>query len=78
MQGNATGKLLIAAGTLLLVAGLIIWYFFVDKLRWIGHLPGDINIERENFRFYFPITTLILLNLILFILMRVWNCISNS
>lgn len=77
MQGNATGKLLIAAGILLIVVGLI-WYFFADKLRWIGHLPGDINIERENFRFYFPITTLVLLNLIIFILMRVWNWISNS
>lgn len=77
MQGNITGKLLILAGALLLVIG-IIWYFFADKLRWIGHLPGDINIERENFRFYFPITTLTLLNLTIFILMRVWNWISNS
>ncbi len=77
MQGNATGKLLISAGALLLIAGLI-WYFFADKLRWIGHLPGDINIERENFKFYFPITTLILLNLIILILIRVWSWISNS
>jgi hypothetical protein len=70
MQGNTTGQLLIAAGAVLVIAGLI-WYFFADKLRWIGHLPGDINIERQNFRFYFPVTTLILLNLIIFILMRV-------
>ena len=77
MQGNATGKLLIAAGVLLLIVGLV-WYFFADKLRWIGHLPGDINIKRENFSFYFPITTLILLNLVVFILVRVWNWISNS
>jgi hypothetical protein len=77
MQGNTTGKLLIAAGVVLVIAGLI-WYFFADKLRWIGHLPGDINIERQNIKFYFPVTTLILLNLIIFILMRVWNWVSNS
>jgi hypothetical protein len=77
MQGNTTGKLLIAAGAVLVIAGLI-WYFFADKLRWIGHLPGDINIERQNFKFYFPVTTLILLNLIIFIMMRTWNWISNS
>jgi len=77
MQGNTTGKLLIAAGAVLVITG-IVWYFFADKLRWIGHLPGDINIERQNFKFYFPVTTLILLNLIIFILMRVWNWISNS
>lgn len=77
MQGNTTGKLLIAAGAALVITGLI-WYFFADKLRWLGHLPGDINIERQNFRFYFPVTTLILLNLIIFILMRVWNWVSNS
>jgi hypothetical protein len=77
MQGNTTGKLLIAAGAVLVIAGLV-WYFFADKLRWIGHLPGDIHIERQNFKFYFPVTTLILLNLIIFILMRVWNWVSNS
>jgi hypothetical protein len=54
----------------------VIIYFFGDKLRWIGHLPGDINIERENFRFYFPVTTLILLNILLFIIIRVWKWLN--
>ncbi len=47
------------AGAVLLLAGVLI-YFFHDKLGWIGHLPGDINIERENFRFYFPVATTII------------------
>ena len=57
-------KLLIFAGLLLFLAGLA-WYFFGDQLSWIGRLPGDIRIERENFRFYFPITTMILFSILL-------------
>lgn len=47
-----------------MLIGLIV-YFFGDKLHWIGRLPGDIRVERENFRFYFPVTTMILLSLLL-------------
>jgi len=59
-----TGKYLIIAGLLMLVLGVAV-YFLSDKLQWIGRLPGDIRVEKENFRFYFPITTLILLSTIL-------------
>ena len=46
----------------------VIVYFLHDKLHWIGRLPGDIRVERENFRFYFPITTLILFSVVLNVL----------
>ncbi|MBX3255578.1 MAG: DUF2905 domain-containing protein [Chitinophagaceae bacterium] len=59
-----TGKYIITAGTILVAVGIII-YFFHDKLHWIGRLPGDIRIEKENFRFYFPITTMILFSLVI-------------
>jgi uncharacterized protein HemY len=62
MDSN-TGKYLIFGGILIIVLGIII-YFFHDKLQWIGRLPGDIRIEKENFRFYFPITTMILFSLV--------------
>lgn len=52
------------AGIVLLVAGALV-YFFHDKMNWIGRLPGDIRIVRDNFRFYFPITTMILLSIVL-------------
>ncbi len=58
------GKILIIAGIILVIAGVII-YFFGSKLGWIGHLPGDIRIEKENMRIYFPITTMILLSVLL-------------
>ncbi|MVN92541.1 DUF2905 domain-containing protein [Mucilaginibacter aquatilis] len=60
------------SGGLLLLAG-IIWFFWGEKFRWIGHLPGDINIKRDNYQLYIPITTLVLVNLLLFIFMRIWN-----
>ncbi|HVZ56483.1 MAG TPA: DUF2905 domain-containing protein [Chitinophagaceae bacterium] len=63
------GKYLIAAGLVLVIAGVLI-YFFHDSLRWIGHLPGDIRIEKENFRFYFPITTMIIFSLVLSLILR--------
>ena len=59
-----TGKILIIAGLVLLVAGLIV-YFAGNKLGWLGHLPGDIRIERENFKLYIPITTMLLISIVL-------------
>jgi hypothetical protein len=66
------GKILILLGAVAVLIGVII-YFFGDKFTWLGHLPGDIRIEKENFRFYFPITTMILLSIILNILYRIYR-----
>jgi hypothetical protein len=62
-----TGKWIIVAGVLIVLIGMIV-YFFHDKLGWIGRLPGDIRIERENFRFYFPFTTMLLLSVVISLL----------
>lgn len=59
-----TGKYIIGFGILLVLMGLAI-YFFHDKLHWIGRLPGDIRYEKENFRFFFPITTMIVFSILL-------------
>lgn len=58
------------AGALLLLIGVVV-YFFHDKLHWIGRLPGDIRIEKENFRFYFPLTTMLLASVLLNIILRI-------
>lgn len=63
-----TGKYIIAGGILVVIAGIVV-YFFHDRLHWIGRLPGDIRIEKENFRFYFPITTMILFSVMLSLLL---------
>jgi hypothetical protein len=53
----------------IVLIGLVV-YFFGDKLTWLGRLPGDIRIERENFSFYFPITSMLLLSVALTLLLR--------
>jgi len=58
------GKLLILLGIVAIVVGLVLW-LSGDKLKWLGRLPGDIRIERDNFRFYAPITTMLLISLVL-------------
>ena len=58
-----TGKYIVVIGLAIILVGVFI-YFFHDKLHWIGRLPGDIRVEKENFRFYFPIMTMILLSVI--------------
>jgi hypothetical protein len=59
-----TGKYIIMAGIGIVIIGLT-WYFLGNRLHWLGRLPGDIRIEREGFRFYFPLTTMVLLSLLL-------------
>ncbi len=55
-------KILIIVGLAILAAGLL--WPWLAKLP-LGRLPGDIVIDRENFHFYFPITTMILLSVVL-------------
>jgi hypothetical protein len=67
-----TGKWIIIAGVVIIVIGALI-YFFYDKLNWLGRLPGDIRIEKENFRFYFPITTMIIISIVLTVLINIFK-----
>ncbi|WP_375578967.1 DUF2905 domain-containing protein [Marivirga tractuosa] len=69
-MSNSIGKYLIIIGACIVFTGIII-YFFYDKLQWIGKLPGDIRIEKENFRFYFPITTMLLASLVVSVLIKI-------
>lgn len=55
-------KLLITLGLVLLAAGLL--WPVLSKIG-LGRLPGDIVIERENFRFYFPLATSIIISVII-------------
>ena len=59
---NGFGKTLIYLGLLLVIVGVI--FSLAGKLPWLGHLPGDISIQKERFSFYFPITTCILISII--------------
>jgi uncharacterized protein HemY len=60
------GKVLIIIG--LVIAGIGILLVLSPKVPWIGKLPGDILVKKDNFRFYFPLTTCIIISLVLTLL----------
>ncbi len=62
------GKWLIGIGLIIVLAGVVLW-LFADRLGWLGQLPGDIHVERENVRFYFPISTMIIISIVLSLLL---------
>ncbi|HEV2832664.1 MAG TPA: DUF2905 domain-containing protein [Hanamia sp.] len=67
-----TGKYILIAGIFIVIAGILI-YFFHDYFKWIGRLPGDIRVEKENFRFYFPIVTMILFSILITIIISIFK-----
>lgn len=60
--GNPVSRFLVTLGVVLILAG-IVWPFL--QRIGIGRLPGDILVEREGFRFYFPVVTSLLLSLLI-------------
>ncbi len=72
-EWSTFGKILIGIGFGIVVLGLL--FVVVDRIpglgnvfSWLGKLPGDISIKRENFSFYFPIATSIVLSILLSLL----------
>jgi hypothetical protein len=59
----ALGKMLIVLGCIIVAIGVIL--LLAHKIPFIGRLPGDIYVKRENFTFYFPLTTSIIISIIL-------------
>jgi len=62
-----TGTLMIVAGVILIIIG--VWITFVGPLSALGRLPGDVVLKRDNISFYFPITTCLLLSLVVTLVM---------
>lgn len=63
-------KWLIVPGVALILIGLA--WPWLSKIG-LGHLPGDIHIERKGFSFYFPITTSIVVSLVLSLLFWIFR-----
>jgi hypothetical protein len=61
------GKFLVVVGFVVVLLGVALMFF--DKIPFLGKLPGDISIKGENFRFYFPITTSIILSVVISVLL---------
>ncbi len=67
MSGYAGfGWVLLILGLVIAGAGLV--WILSPSVPWLGRLPGEILIERENFRFYFPLATCLLVSLVLTLL----------
>lgn len=67
MPSRGVGLLLVGLGVAAILVGLLVW---AGWLNWFGRLPGDIRVERENARFYFPITSMILISIVLSLLLN--------
>jgi uncharacterized membrane protein YidH (DUF202 family) len=55
------GPLLVTVGVVLILVGLLVW---AGGLRWFGHLPGDIRIERESVRIYVPLASMLVVSVV--------------
>jgi uncharacterized protein HemY len=66
LQFQTLGKILIVVGVFVILIGAA--FVFANKIPFFGKLPGDILIQRKNFALYFPLTTLIILNILLFLI----------
>lgn len=62
MSRSPIAPLLIAAGVVLIVAGLLAWG---GLLSWFGRLPGDLRVERPGFRVYAPIVSMLFVSVVL-------------
>ncbi len=67
MQG--LGRTLMIMGGLILLVGLLL--VLGGRIPWVGRLPGDIHIQRDNFSFHFPLVTCLLLSAVLTVLLNV-------
>jgi formate hydrogenlyase subunit 3/multisubunit Na+/H+ antiporter MnhD subunit len=65
------GKTLIIFGLVLVALGGL--FMMGDKIPFLGKLPGDIHIQRENFSFYFPLVTCIIISLILTVILNLFR-----
>ena len=65
------GNVLIVAGVILLVLGILMTAG--GNLSWLGKLPGDIRITRPGFSFYFPITTSVILSIVISLMLSLFR-----
>ena len=65
------GKIMVFAGAVIIVVGLV--FILLGKTPYFGKLPGDIIIKKENFSLYFPLTTCVIISIILSLIAMLWN-----
>jgi len=69
MGPHVAGRSLIVIGLVITVIGVL--FLLAGRIPWLGRLPGDILIKRENFTFYFPVTTCVIASLVLSVILYI-------
>lgn len=64
------GRLLIIIGLAIAFCGLVV-LLATRHLPWLGNLPGDVRLEGDNYKFYFPLATMILISILGTILLNI-------
>ena len=61
------GKILLGFGLLMVLLGVVLLAVpnLSGRVPWLGRLPGDISVQRDNWKFYFPLTTCIVISIVL-------------
>jgi len=65
MEGRSVGPAVIVVGLAVVALGLLIW---TGALNWFGRLPGDVRVERDGLRIFFPLPSMILVSIALTLL----------
>ena len=68
MPRASTGFAIVVAGVVIVLVGLLVW---TGALSWFGRLPGDIRVERPNVRMYVPITSMLLVSVVLSLVLAI-------
>ena len=68
MTRSPAGLAIVVAGLVVVLVGLLVW---TGALSWFGRLPGDIRVERPNARLYVPITSMLLLSVVVSVVMAI-------
>jgi uncharacterized membrane protein (DUF106 family) len=74
LERSSAAALFVAGGIVLILVGVLVWS---GALSWFGRLPGDIRVERPGMRVYAPITSMIVMSvivtLVLSLIQRFWR-----
>lgn len=70
------GWILLGVG--LIIAGIGLVWLLAPSIPWLGRLPGDIRIERENFRLYMPLATCLLLGLLISLIVWLFHLFQSK
>lgn len=69
MSPDAIGRMLLILGGVIVFLGVL--FILLGRLPFFGRLPGDIIIQRDNFTFYFPLVTFLIVSIVLTILVNI-------